>query len=57
MDPVKMKRETIKISDDRNLYNYTFEFDDETGEAEATDQKETELLTPFDSKRAVGGAQ
>jgi hypothetical protein len=29
-DPVKLKKDTIKIEGDRNLYNYTFEIDDET---------------------------
>lgn len=40
-----MKRETIKISEDRNLYNYTFEIEDEAGEGkkdgeEKKDKKE-----------------
>jgi hypothetical protein len=34
-DPVKMKREVHKIEGDRNLYNYTFEIEDDEPEAEA----------------------
>ena len=42
MDPVKIKRETIKIGEDRNLYNYTFEIEEETPESESVETKEDE---------------
>ena len=29
-DPVKLRRETIKIEGGRNLYNYTFEVEEQT---------------------------
>jgi hypothetical protein len=38
-DDLKMHREVIKIEGGRNLYNYTFELDDET--AEATEQEQS----------------
>jgi hypothetical protein len=36
-DDLKMHREVVKIEGDRNLYNYTFEFDEEA--AETTEQE------------------
>jgi len=39
-DPVKIKRETVKIEGGRNLYNYTFEVEGEGDEAEGKKQSE-----------------
>ena len=43
-DPVKLKRETIKIEGGRNLYKYTFDEEDETSGAQhiAAEEDESE---------------